>query len=92
MNPMMSGVGHYVYVVDQRTGKRYGGGSFPLGVPRIGEHVLTGEPRGRDVTEPKQWVRVTAVSWETGRQHVTLYVLPEPLPLTWRPEQGADGT
>lgn len=74
---------HYVAIRDGRTGKRYGGGPFPLGVPRVGDHVLTAVPRGRDVSEPRQWVLVTAVAWEVGRDTVTLYVVPEQLPVPY---------
>lgn len=78
-----------ITVRDARDPERvYGGGLAPLGVPRVGDHFLTGHPRGRNVTEPRQWVRVVAVGWEAGRTEVTLYVVPEPLPVPYRVTDG----
>lgn len=80
----------WINVRDARDPERvYGGGLAPIGVPRVGDHFLTGAPRGRDVTEDRQWVRVVAVAWEAGRAEVTLYVVPELLPV---PYQVPDGT
>ena len=83
----------WITVRDARTpDKVYGGGLAPIGVPRVGDHFLTGHRRGRDVTEERQWVRVTAVGWEAGRAEVTLYVVPEPLPVPYRVTGEPDGT
>lgn len=86
----MISAGIWADVVDSLSGRRYGGMECRHGVPRVGEFLLTREPRGRDVTEPVSWVVVTAVAWLPEQRRVVLGVQRALLPSYLR--QVTDGT
>jgi hypothetical protein len=82
--------GIWADVVDLGTGKRYGGMECRHGVPRVGDFLLTREPRGRDVTEPVTWVKIESVAWLPDRVQVVLAVVPAACPSYV--DSGTDGT
>jgi len=82
----MRPTGIWADVVNLGTGRRYGGMECCHGVPRVGELLLTREPRGKDVTEPVTWVRVEQVAWLPEQVRVTLYVVAVPCPPYTKPD------